>query len=64
MITGECLKRVIESFALPLMDKINTLRQMFEKEGRVLKAEDINESLITGIKVYLEMIGIHSITLT
>lgn len=40
------MKRVIESFALPLMEKIDSIQNLFIREGVQLQARDINEGTI------------------
>lgn len=51
------MKKVIESFAIPLMEKINNLKSIFIKEGKPLMQKDINEGVITTISGYLLLIG-------
>lgn len=53
----QCLKRVIDSLAIPLKEKINNLQVLFDKEGRKLNVDEINEGIITSIQSFLELIG-------
>eukprot|EP00347_Sterkiella_histriomuscorum_P023855 403333152 len=55
--SSNCLKRVIESFALPLMQKIQGIQSIFDKENFQLQAKDINEGTISAISGYMQLIG-------
>ena len=39
------------------MDKINSLKYLFEKEGKPLHKEDINEGVIKAISGFLQLLG-------
>ncbi len=47
----------MSALILPLIGKCKELKSRFEQENKILKEEDINESLLSSINGYLELIG-------
>ena len=43
------IKRIIQPFVIPLAEKIGSLHKIFEREGKKLNKEDINEAMINSI---------------
>ncbi|CDW74356.1 arm repeat-containing protein [Stylonychia lemnae] len=56
-ICEQCMQKVIQSFAIPLIEKIDNLKQQFKREGSPVKAQDINEGTIKYISDFMILIG-------